>query len=75
MHRPQYLTDAEGNRTALVLDLAIYQEMLEAWEEADATRAYNRGKTLLADHELVPLDQARADLEALWARDQSDHQD
>ncbi len=30
MNAPQYITDAEGNRTAVVLDLETYQAMVEA---------------------------------------------
>lgn len=30
MNAPQYIADAEGNRTAVVLDLETYQAMVEA---------------------------------------------
>jgi hypothetical protein len=33
-----YLTDAEGNRKAIVLDLAVWQEILALLEKADAKR-------------------------------------
>jgi hypothetical protein len=34
----QYLTDAEGNRKAIVFDLAVWQEIVILLEKADAKR-------------------------------------
>lgn len=70
MNAPHYVTDTEGNRTAVLLDLATYQELLEAWEDADAMQAYDRAKAALADDELLPLEQVAAALEAKWAADE-----
>ncbi len=74
MNAPQYLTDAEGNRTAVVLDLETYREMLEALEDAadrDFALDYEAREAagLLTPDELdvMPLDQAIAEIEAVWA--------
>ncbi len=67
MNAPQYLTDAEGNRTAVVLDLVTYQEMLEALEDADDVRAFDEGMARLPGAEMVSIDQAEAELEAEWS--------
>ncbi|GAC1652320.1 MAG: hypothetical protein NVS4B8_27620 [Herpetosiphon sp.] len=70
MNAPQYLTDAEGNRTAVVLDLATYQEMLKALEDADDVRFYDEGKATTAGEELLSLEQLEAELARDWAEQQ-----
>lgn len=37
----QFLTDANGNRTAVVLDLKTYERLLEAEEELKDIQAYD----------------------------------
>ena len=74
MNAPHYLTDAEGNRTAVVLDLETYRAMLEAREDAadrDFARDYEAREAtgLLTPDELdvMPLDRVIAEIEAVWA--------
>lgn len=40
----QYVVDAQGNRIAVVLDLATYEKLLEAAEEGASVRAYDAAK-------------------------------
>ncbi len=35
MNAPQYITDASGNRTNVILDIATYQELLDRLEELE----------------------------------------
>ena len=48
-----YVTDSEGNRTGVILDLEYYQKLIEALEELDAIRAYDEAKA--SGDEVVPL--------------------
>jgi len=32
----QYVVDAEGNPVAVILDIKVYPQLLEAWEEREA---------------------------------------
>ena len=57
---PQYVTDAAGNRVAVLLDLEQYQELLDAVDELDAIRAYDAAKS--EDDEAIPLDEALRDI-------------
>ena len=40
----QYVVDAEGNRVAVMLDIATYERLLEAAEETECVRAYDAAK-------------------------------
>lgn len=40
-HKVQFVTDAEGNRKAVQVDLAVWQEILALLEEADAERHWD----------------------------------
>ncbi len=64
-----YITDAEGNRIAVVLDLKTYQQLLQAREDLADIRAYDDAKAALATDEVIPLDQAISELEAEWVND------
>ncbi len=64
-----YITDAEGNRIAVVLDLATYEQLLQAREELADIRAYDAAKAALATDEVIQLDQAISELESEWAND------
>ncbi len=57
----QFLVDERGNRTAVVLDLRRYQELLEAEEDLDDVRAYDEAKA--ANDEVIPLEQALKEIE------------
>ena len=64
----RYLVDADGNRVAVVLDIATYERLLEELEEVDATRAYDAALAEQADVEMMPLDEAITEIEAEWAK-------
>lgn len=57
----QYLTDREGNRVKVVLDMEQFQQMLEELEELDDIRAYDAAKA--SGDEAVPFDQAMAEID------------
>ena len=54
--------DENGNRTAVLLDLKRYLELLEAYEEVEAVRAYDAAKE--SDDEVIPFSQAVSEIEA-----------
>ena len=43
----QYVTDAQGNRVAVMLDLATYERLLDAADEASCVRAYDTAKPMV----------------------------
>lgn len=58
MKEPQYITDADGTRTAVVLDLTTYQELLKQREKTQGATGYTKGQTQLvgtSGTELVAL--------------------
>lgn len=66
MNAPQYFVDHEGNRTSVLLDIASYNELLERLEDAEDIRL---GMEALRDDPVgLPLDEARAEIEAERAR-------
>ena len=66
MNSPQFVTDRDGRRTGVLLDLETYEQLLEAWE--DQEDAHDGAATLAAiatgDEEVIPFDQAMAELDA-----------
>lgn len=66
----QFVTDEDGNRTAVILDIATYEQMLESIEDAD-DRAFaedyaarkSAGQLTADERETVPLTQIIAELE------------
>lgn len=59
---PQFVVDAQGNRTAVLLDMQKYQELLEAQEELDAVQAFD--VAMAADADEIPLEDAIREMEA-----------
>ena len=57
----QYVVDERGTRTAVVLDLRRYQELLEAEEDLDDVRAYDEAEA--ARGEAIPLEQVLKEIE------------
>ncbi len=52
----RYIVDERGNRVAVVLDIEVYQRILEELEELEAIRAYDEAKNF---HESpIPLEEA-----------------
>ena len=58
----QFITDADGNRTAVILDLETYHELLAAQEELEDIAAYDESKA--AGSDAIPFDQALAEIAA-----------
>ncbi|MGH2599331.1 MAG: hypothetical protein ACRDJ9_08095 [Dehalococcoidia bacterium] len=52
----RYVVDEQGNRVAVLLDIAEYERLIEELEELDAIRAYDEAKA--AGDEFIPLEQA-----------------
>ena len=58
---PQFIVDESGNRTAVILDLQSYEELVEALEELEDIRAYDDAKA--SNEEPIPLEQAIKEIE------------
>ncbi len=59
-----YLTDAEGNHKAIVLDLAVWQEILVLLEGVDAERRWDELFAKSPDGLVRLADEARAEQQA-----------
>jgi PHD/YefM family antitoxin component YafN of YafNO toxin-antitoxin module len=57
----RYVIDGQGNRVAVLLDVADYHELLEELEELDALRAYDAARA--SRDEAIPLEKALAEIE------------
>ncbi len=62
MNAPQFLVDTEGNRTAVLLDIATYNELLEQIEDAEDVRLSTAAEQ--DDPNGLPLEAALAEVEA-----------
>ncbi len=64
----RYITDAEGNRVAVVLNLETFErliEMIEDYEDREAIREYEAKRAAgHPDAETVPWSEVRAQLDA-----------
>ena len=63
----QYITDADGNRIAVIVPLAVYERLLDAYEDqADlaAVRAYDAAKAAGEDLGEMPWEAYTAQVEA-----------
>ena len=56
----EYLVDEAGNRKAVVLPLAVWQEIRDALEELDDIRAYDEAKA--HSSEPIPFEQAMREI-------------
>ena len=61
MLKEKYITDENGNRIAVVLELEEYHKLLEALEELEAIRAYD--KAIAAEDEEISFEQAISEIE------------
>ncbi len=63
MIRPneQFIVDSEGKRTAVVLPLRQYKQILVELEELEAIRAYDEAKS--SADEAIPFEQAIEEIE------------
>lgn len=59
--KEKYITDEQGNRIGVLLDIEAYQKLLEELEELDAIRAYDNA--ILSDDEEIPLEMVVAEIE------------
>ncbi len=65
----RYITDANGKRTAVILDIATFEQLLDELEDLEDIRAIYEAKEAIArgEEELIPWEQVKAELEARWA--------
>ncbi len=54
----KYITDEDGNRIGILLDLAEYQRLIDTLEELEAIQAYDAAKA--AQDEKIPFEEAIA---------------
>lgn len=61
----QFLTNEEGERTAVVLPVGEYEKLLERAEDAEALRAADEALAEIAsgEDEVVPLEQALREIQ------------
>jgi len=55
-NREQFVVDESGNRTAVLLGIERYSELLEAQEELESIRAYDEAKA--SNDEAIPFAQS-----------------
>jgi hypothetical protein len=58
---PQFLTDDDGNRIAVVIDLATYRQMIEDLEDLEDIRAADAARE--DDPEGLPFKEAFSEIE------------
>lgn len=61
VNKQQFVVDESGNRTAVLLDVERYFELLEAQEELESIRAYDEAKS--SGDEAVPFSLAVKEIE------------
>ena len=59
--REQFVVDRSGNKTAVLLDIGRYSELLEAQEELESIRAFDEAKA--SNDEAIPFAQAIKEIE------------
>ena len=61
----QFITDEEGERTAVVLPIEEYEELLERLEDAEALRVADEALAEIerGEDEVVPLEQALREIQ------------
>jgi hypothetical protein len=59
--KERYVVDERGNRLAVLLDIADYNNVLKELEELASIRAYDSAKA--SQNETIPFDQAVAKIE------------
>ncbi len=61
VNKEQFVVDESGNRTAVLLDVERYFELLEAQEELESIRVYDEAKS--SGDEAIPFSQAVKEIE------------
>ncbi|HEX8070767.1 MAG TPA: hypothetical protein VF546_12500 [Pyrinomonadaceae bacterium] len=59
--KERFVVDERGNRTAVLLDIERYFELLEAQEELESIRAFDEAKA--SGDEAIPFPQAIKEIE------------
>ena len=59
--KEKYITDQQGNRIGVLLDIEEYQQLLEQLEELEAIQAYDHA--ILLDEEEIPFEVAISEIE------------
>jgi PHD/YefM family antitoxin component YafN of YafNO toxin-antitoxin module len=59
--RERFLVDENGTRTAVLLELDRYENLLEAQEELESIRLFDEAKA--SNDEAIPFSQAIAEIE------------
>ena len=59
--KERFITDEQGERVGVILDIEIYERLLEALEELDAIRAHD--EAIASDDEAIPFEQAVKEIE------------
>lgn len=59
--KEQFVVDDNGNKTAVLLGIERYSELLEAQEELEAIRAFDEAKA--SNDEAIPFAQALKEIE------------
>lgn len=59
--KERYIVDEKGHRLGVLLDIADYERLLEALEELEAIRAYDRAKA--SGDEIISFEQAVTEIE------------
>jgi len=57
----RFVVDDSGKKTAIILDIAEYEKLIEEAEELEAIRAYDAAKA--AGDEVIPFEQAITEIE------------
>jgi hypothetical protein len=61
-NRDQFVIDESGNKTAVLVRIDRYSELLEAQEELEAIRAYDEAKA--SNDEAIPFAQTIKEIES-----------
>lgn len=59
--KERYIVDEKGHRLGVLLDIADYERLIEALEELEAIRAYDRAKA--SEDEIISFEQAVTEIE------------
>lgn len=59
--KERFVTDENGTRTAVLIDVEYYQKLLAALEELESIRAYDEAKA--SGDEVVSFEQAMQEIE------------
>jgi hypothetical protein len=54
--KERYVVDEQGNPVAVLLEIEVFQQLMEAFEELEAIRAYDEAKA--SGEKPIPLEQA-----------------